>query len=187
MKSEKRIELVVTDGKRSIRSFWLEQRKAGIYGGFITPRISLHRSYHVDGNVHFRVEGSSHIGGGENFFNPSGYSKEVIKASPLSSFPGHFHFFNGGLRLDKDVLDEGIPYKFRKVENLLLIDTRNIHGHQKHLTLIASMIQAHTYSLLQFRFEEFEKICQSSGGTGEYHLFTKFQPWILVFLMFSAR
>lgn len=187
MKSEHRIELVVTDGKRSIRSFWLEQRKAGIFGGFITPRISLHRSYHIDGNVHFRVEDSPRNAGEDNFFNPHGYSKEVVKSCPLSEFHGSFHFFNGGLRLDKDVLDEGIPYKFKKVDNLLLVDTRNIHGAQKHLTLVVGMIQSHSYPILQSRIEELEKICRKSGGTGEYHLFTKFQPWILVFLMFSLQ
>ena len=128
MKSEHRIELVVTDGKRSIRCFWLEQRKAGVFGGFITPRISIHRSYHVDGNVHFRVEGSPRMAGGEDFINSSGYSKDVIKSSPISEFRGSFQFFQGGLRLDKDVLDEGVPYKFKKVDSLLIIDTRNIQA-----------------------------------------------------------
>jgi hypothetical protein len=68
------------------------------------------------------------MAGGEDFINSSGYSKDVIKSSPISEFRGSFQFFQGGLRLDKDVLDEGVPYKFKKVDSLLIIDTRNIQA-----------------------------------------------------------
>jgi hypothetical protein len=94
----------------------------------------MHRSYHADGNVHYRAEETPGVHGGGDFFNGNGYSKEVIEATPLNSFKGSFDFFNGGLRLDKEVLENGVPYKFRKVDNILLIDTRNIEGKQKHLT-----------------------------------------------------
>lgn len=78
-----------------------------------------------------------------DFLNPSGYSEEVTKAAPLKQFRGSFVFFNGGLRLDKEVLDEGIAYRFKKVDNLLFVDTRNISGAQKHLNFTVSLLEPH--------------------------------------------
>ncbi len=187
MRNDRRIELVVTDGKRSIRSFWLEQRRSGVFGFFITPRLSMHRSYHLDGNVHYRVEGSPRISNADSIFNSKGYSKEVIKAPQLNAFKGSFEFFNGGLRLDNDVLNEGIPYKFKKVDNILTIDTRNIEGKQKQLTLLATLVEPHQFNILQKVIETREKMCRSSNQVGEYHIFNRFNPWVLVFLMFSTR
>jgi hypothetical protein len=187
MKPARRLELVVTDGKRTIRSFWLEQRKAGIYGSFISPRLSIHRSYHVDGNVHYRVEGAPRILGGDDFFNPNGYSKERVKVIPLNTFKGSFNFFNAGLRLDKEVLEEGVPYRFKKIDSLLLIDMRNIEGKQKHLNLLVSLIEANSLRTLKSLIDRQEKLCRGAKQTGEYHLLTRFRPWVFIFLMFSSR
>jgi len=187
MKSNRRLELVVTDGKRTIRSFWLEQRRAGIYCSFISPGLSMHRSYHADGNVHCRVEGAPRIHGRDVFLNRKGYSKEVIKATPLNSFKGSFDFFNGGLRLDKEVLEKGVSYKFKKVDNILLIDTRNIEGRQKHLNLLVSLVEGNSFSTLESLIDAREKLCHVAKQTGEYHLFTTFRPWVFMFLMFSNR
>jgi hypothetical protein len=187
MKSDIRLELIVTDGKCTIRSFWLEQRKAGIYCSFISPGLSMHRSYHADGNVHYRVEGAPRISGGDDFFNPTGYSKEVIKATPLNAFKGSFDFFNGGLRLNKEVLEKGVPYRFKKVDNLLLIDTRNIEGKQKHLNFEVSLVEENFFSALESLIIERGKLHRGAKQSGEYHLFTTFRPWVLIFLMFSNR
>lgn len=187
MRSERRVEIICTDGATTMRLFWLEQRKSGIYGSFFIPGLELHRSYHLDGKVHFFSKSIQRMDGGQEVFKPSGYSKEVVTAQPLSSFRGRFDFFSGGHRLDPDVYKEALPYKFKKANHFILVDSRNISGGQKHVNLFVNLLEAGSCESINEALQGFESIRRKQKWSGEYHLYSDFLPWVLIFLMYESK
>jgi len=185
MRTVKRLEVISTNGSETIRIFWLEQRKSGIYGSFFIPGIEIHRSYHPDGTVHFKSKSVRQIKSRETFLKPSGYSREVVQNHPLARFRGQFQFFMGGHQLDSDVFARAIPYKFKKANHFVLIDTRCLTGQQRHVDLYAYLVEVGGFDCLKEIIISHEEIVKRENRISECHLYTAFNPWIVLFLMFT--
>jgi hypothetical protein len=185
MNAVKRLEVIATNGSETIRIFWLEQRKSGIFGSFFIPGFEMHRSYHLDGAVHFKSRSVRQIKNGETFLRLSGYSRDVVHNHPLARFRGQFQFFMGGHRLDSDVFVRSIPHKFKKANHFVLIDARCLTGQQRHVDLYAYLVEVGHFDCLKEIITSHEAITKRENRIGEYHLYTAFNPWVVLSLIFT--
>jgi len=185
----KRLEIVGTDGTRAIRLIWLRiGRDGGIYGSFFHPSMTLHRSYHRDGIVHWRYDRRlGNAGAADEFFKESGYSRDVDSGPPLGSFTGHFLFLQGGFRLDPDCFEDRKPYRFKAVDHLLIVDSRVIQGDQRHMNFYIDLVEANSFQRLGERMAEFQRIFTSAARICEHHCYLELEPWVLVSLAYSSR
>ena len=96
MPSNKRFVLVATDGNRAIRLVWLRVKSDGIYGSFFHRSVTMHRSYHLDGSVHFKAEGPmENVKDAERIFKAAKHPKSFVslgEADHLVSRPQDARF-----------------------------------------------------------------------------------------------
>ncbi len=165
-----------------MRLFWFSVSDKGIYGSADHPAVLMHKSYHKDGNVHWKADGKVPISDGDSFFKKSGYSSSE-KEAPLNTFKDTYSFFQAGMRLDPDCFQKGCRYyKFKKSDHVIWIDSRSLKGKQKHVNLYLDLVEYGAYPILNTVMSKFQKIF--SSGHCEHHCYLEFKPWALVTLGF---
>jgi hypothetical protein len=189
MARNKKLELVVTDGARVVRLIWLQITNGRIIcGSFFHPRIAMHRSYHADGSITWKADrGMMNVGDADKIFKDSGYSRDVVSGPPLACFTGHLTFLQGGFRLDSDCFESLLPYKFRAVDRLLILDSRAVRGEQRHLNFYLDLAEVGSYAVLTSRMADMQRIFTNAGKVCEHHCYLEFEPWVLMSLAYSTR
>ncbi|MBI4826718.1 MAG: hypothetical protein HY807_09930 [Nitrospirae bacterium] len=178
----KKIILLATNGNKIFCLAWLRIGK-DIYGSLTHHNVKMHRSYHKDGNTHWKDEKyNSKIE--NNTFNINGYS-ETEKATPLDHFKGRFSFLNAGARLDKDCFTNVIEYSGKKTDKLILFDTRVITGKQKFVNIYFDLIEFNSYKYLNDCIKEKNRIADRENFASDIHCFFEFKPWVVVTLLYK--
>jgi len=189
MAKAKRLEVIATDGDNTARLLWFRiGNMGGIYGSIFHPSFAMHRSYHPDGSVHWKLDGKVRDNAqAGRIFKESGYSKDVDSGPHLRSFTGHFSFLQGGFRLDPDCLEHLLQYEFGNVDRLLIVDSRAIGGEQRHVNFYLDLVEVGSYGALNTRMKKYQYTFTKAKMICEHHCYLEFSPWVLFSLAYSAR
>ena len=177
-----RVEIVATDGSKFCRLAWIENLKGkGIYGGF-SIIADLHFSYHLDGKVHTKVTKNllpSH--------NEKGYAPCGLNGPPLDDFKGYYTLMQGGFTLEDDYFSKK-SYEFKKIDRLILLDSRSISKKPKAVWLYFDLIEINNYDVLNKRMQEMQIFIGSDGKSiCEHHCYFEQSPWLVVHIAYESK
>lgn len=178
-----RVEIAATDGTKICRLAWLVNIKGkGIYSGF-SITADLHFSYHLDGKVHTKatkIRLPSH--------NEKGYASCGLNGPPLDDFKGYYTLMQGGLTLDGDYFNKKISYEFKKIDRLILLDSRSISSKPKIVHLYFDLLEANNYEVLNNRMREMQSFSGSDGKSiCEHHCYFEQSPWLVVHIAYQSK
>jgi hypothetical protein len=151
------IEVVATDGTIQKRVLWLDMRKNGIYAGLCRENIDVHISYHADGNV---------------FQTVMGKSEKITSLMPLKDFRGISAIASFAFSSDISQVSD-VPYDLKQLDGVIYVDSRSFSS---------SHIGCNVVLLEPKRFDLINSLFTFPVPISEFHLFTKFKPWILIYL-----
>lgn len=156
-----KVHIVYTNGVESYKVYWVSQHKNGIYHGFCLKGHDLHHSYHKDGKVHIKQNGTK---------------LPLYKSVPISDIKDYYSLmnFNSG-EIDYWGKKYYEPYKNEKLKNIVWIDTR-LFSNDKQIQVELGLLKPEFISLLAS--ERFRKTEDK-----DYRLIQIIQdinPWLIV-------
>jgi len=153
------LEVLATDGTQIKRVLFIDQTSNGIYAGWIFKDRVTYLTYHNDGNRFITTK----------INNESEEIKEYLgKAQTLDNFRGLFQIADFSFASSISKLPYLPEYKLKRLDSILYIDTRS---YAQGIGCSVLLLEPNKFDLINnivFHKEE------------EFHIFTKFNPWILV-------
>jgi hypothetical protein len=148
------IEVLATDGKTQKRVLWLDIRTNGIYAGFCNNNIDIHISYHADGHL---------------FQTINNKSAKIADFPPLKNLKGVCQL--GSFGFASNLSSSNVPYKMKRLDAVAYIDVRAFIKEKKDVGC--------NVCILEPKLDFLAPLIQNLGVT-ESHIFSKFNPWVLV-------
>ena len=149
------IEVLATDGKIQKRIIWIDVKRRGVYAGWCEKNRDFHFSYHSDGNV---------------FRTINGKREKIATFQPLDKFKGIHQI--ASFAFSSDLSKLRVPsYRMNKLRAVTYIDVRYFVKEKCDVGCNVSLLEPNRFELLH----GLTKI-----PTTEIHIFTQFNPWILI-------
>ncbi|MFQ5951310.1 MAG: hypothetical protein ACE5KH_04415 [Candidatus Geothermarchaeales archaeon] len=154
-----RIEVLATDGAKSVRLLWFTREKDDLYWGPLIQGLDSHGSYHASGVRHFtyRSDKGKKVGTGEWHW------------PRLDEFAGIAQLTGSTSRKDLTHIP-WVPYKGKRVDEAIWIDTRGIASDWMFINVL--LLEPKRFDLLK-----------GLGGAypGSYlHISISIKPWLVV-------
>lgn len=151
------IEVVATDGTMQKRVLWLDMQENGIYAGLCRENIDVHISYHADGNV---------------FQTVMGKSEKITSGLPLKDFRHISAIASFAFPSDISQVSD-VSYDLKQLNGVVYVDSRSFSSN--HIGCNVILLEPKRFDLINSLFT-FPVLIS------ELHLFTKFKPWVLIYL-----
>lgn len=184
-----RLQILSTNGKKIIRLVWFENLNGkGLYSSVFIIGINHHFSYHLDGNVHSKIDPSfkNRVTDGQHLYDEKGYAP-LGKGPPLNNFIGLHTFISGTIDLDDKCFAFYLPYKLKKADKIILLDNRQVNSGQKSLHYYFDLIEPNNYKIIEERIRQMQKfLCRDNTFICEHHCYFEQTPWLIVHIGYKS-